>query len=84
LVESLDQLGGGEVHDPMSCFDRVVANAISVWDCPVPAGPIRQTVSLARRSSLTQDIRSFRRRFSTNVPGHHLGRGGEGNLQLLA
>ena len=47
-VEGFDEVGGGEVADPVAGVDGGDAEGESRWDLPVPAGPIRHTFSAAR------------------------------------
>jgi len=47
-LESLDQVGGGEVADHGGpAFTAATPSATSRWDFPVPAGPTRQRFSFA-------------------------------------
>ena len=46
-VEGFDELGGGEVADPVSGVHGGDASATSMWLLPVPAGPTRQRFSWA-------------------------------------
>jgi hypothetical protein len=50
-VESCDQVGGGEVADPVPGFGRGDAERHEHVALPVPAGPIRQPFSAARTHS---------------------------------